>query len=189
MKFTRSCFRGVAVYCIALLLSSQSGAALSGPQSEFKVTTVYLVRHAEKAAAPAADPPLLEAGTKRAEELVRTLGNAGIKTIFTSQYLRTKLTAEPLAKQLGITSAIIPVKMSATSPKELAPEYLAQVAEKISSVPGGNMLVVGHSNTVPEIIKALGGDIVPTIDDATYDDLFVVTVYAKGKAKVAHLKQ
>ncbi len=189
MTLKRSSLIWFAFFCIALLFSPMSGTARSMPQSEFKVTTVYLVRHAEKAATPAADPPLLEAGTKRAEELARTLGKAGIKTIYTSQFLRTQQTAEPLAKQLGIASTIIPVKMNATNRRELSSEYLTQVAERVSSSSGGNVLIVGHSNTVPEIIKALGGNIVPTIDETVFDDLFVVTVYAKGIAKVAHLKQ
>lgn len=186
-----ACGRLFALFCLVLLLlagKNITGATASLPENEFKITTVFLVRHAEKAAAPAADPPLLEAGTKRAEELARTLTKAGIKTIYTSQYLRTKQTAEPLARQLGITSTVVPVKMSATNPRELAPQYLREMAERASSSPG-NVLIVGHSNTVPEIIKALGGDSVPTIDETVFDDLFVVTVYAKGKAKVAHLKQ
>ena len=49
-------------------------------------------------------------------------------------------------------------------------------------------MIVGHSNTVPEMIKALGGDVAPTIDEKEYDDLFIVTIYAKGKAKVTQLK-
>ena len=178
------CLRLLAVCCLAMLLSPESGIAQTAAQSEFKVSTVYLVRHAEKAAAPAADPPLTEAGTKRAEELARKLSKADIQTILTSQFLRTKNTAEPLAKQLGITATVVPVKMAG---RELVPDYLKEMVERATS--GGNALIVGHSNTVPELIKALGGDLAPTIDDATYDDLFVVTVYAKGKAKVAHLKQ
>ncbi|MGE0127890.1 MAG: histidine phosphatase family protein [Blastocatellales bacterium] len=187
----------LVISCLIALLSLESGitkAAGSPPEGEFKATTVYLVRHAEKAAAPAADPPLLEVGTKRAEELARTLGKAGIKTIYVSQYLRTKLTAEPLAKQLGISSTVVPVnmvipaRMSATNARELSPQYLTEMADRATSS-GGNVLIVGHSNTVPEIIKALGGDIAPAIDETVFDDLFVVTVYAKGKAKVAHLKQ
>ena len=177
-------FKLIAVVSLVFLFAM--GTATSAlPQSEFKVTTVYLVRHAEKAAQPAADPPLTEAGTKRAEGLARKLSKANIKTILTSQFLRTKNTGEPLAKQLGIAATVVPVKMAG---RELSPDYLEEMAERAISS-DGNVLIVGHSNTVPEIIKALGGDIVPTIDDATYDDLFVVTVYAKGKAKVAHLKQ
>lgn len=183
-----TCLRLLAIWGFVLPLSLGSGVAATTAQNEFKVTTVYLVRHAEKAAAPAADPPLTEAGTKRAEELARKLGKAGIKTISTSQFLRTQATAEPLAKQLGITNTVIPVKVDTMNSRQLSPEYLKQVSDLVSSS-AGSVLIVGHSNTVPELIKALGGDIVPTIDDATYDDLFVVTVYAKGKAKVAHLKQ
>ncbi len=190
-------FNSFAIFCFIFVLSLGSGAtnaAVSEPENEFKVTTIYLVRHAEKAAEPASDPPLLEAGTKRAEGLAHTLGSAGVKTIYTSQYLRTKQTAEPLAKRLGVAPTVVPVnmviptKMSAANQKELSPQYLKEMAERASTSPG-NVLIVGHSNTIPEIIKALGGDIAPTIDDAVYDDLFVVTVYAKGKAKVAHLKQ
>ncbi len=184
----RACVRLLAFCCLFLLLSLESGIAKTAAQSEFKVTTVYLVRHAEKAAAPAADPPLTEAGTKRAEDLVRKLSKTGIKTISTSQFQRTKQTAEPLAKQLGIQNTVIPVRMDTMNSRQLSPEYLKQVSELVASS-AGSVLIVGHSNTVPELIKALGGDTVPTIDDATYDDLFVVTVYAKGKAKVAHLKQ
>jgi phosphohistidine phosphatase SixA len=191
--FQRSnCFHLITISCLILLLSVEGGGARAVAcvtEDEFKVTTVYLVRHAEKAASPAADPPLLEAGTKRAEELARKLGKSGIKTIYISQYQRTKLTAEPLARQLGISSTEIPVRMSATSPRELSPQYLTEMAERISSG-GGNVLVVGHNNTVPAIIKALGGDIsMPLIDETVFDDLFVVTVYTKGKATVAHLKQ
>ena len=185
-------FHLFTVSCLFLLFSLESAGtatAVSLPQSPFKVTTVYLVRHAEKAATPAADPPLLEAGTKRAEELARTLGKAGIKAIYTSQYQRTKLTAEPLAKQLGMVSTAIPVKMSTANPREISPQYLTEMVERISSSASDSVLIVGHNNTVPAIIKALGGDIiVPTIDETMFDDLFVVTVYAKGKAKVAHLK-
>ena len=48
--------------------------------------------------------------------------------------------------------------------------------------------MVGHSNSIPDVIRMLGGDTSPPIDEKKHDDLFVVTVYAKGKAKVAHLK-
>ncbi|HQR36104.1 MAG TPA: histidine phosphatase family protein [Blastocatellia bacterium] len=186
-RLNRTAFiKWIVVCCLPLFLAW--GSARAAAQNDFKVTTVYLVRHAEKAAAPAADPPLLEAGTKRAEMLARTLSKAGITTIITSQYQRTKLTAEPLARQLGVTATVIPVAMSTMNARELSPQYLKEVADR-ATVNGGNVLIVGHSNTVPELIKALGGDILPTIDDATYDDLFVITVYAKGKAKVAYLKQ
>jgi phosphohistidine phosphatase SixA len=182
-----------AILGIALLFTfgprawNARAAGLTG--DDFKVTTVYLVRHAEKAATPPADPPLIEAGQQRAQALARTLAKAGIKTILTSQYLRTQQTAAPLAQLLGLTANVMPVSMDKQKPRELAPQYLADVAARVHAQAGENVLIVGHSNTVPALIKALGGDVVPTIEESEYGDLFVVTVLAPGKAKVAHLRQ
>lgn len=171
------------VYSVA---GQPSGAAPH--QDDFKPTTVFLVRHAERADAPREDPPLLEAGTARAQSLARILGKSGIKAIYTSQYLRTRATAEPLAKQLGIASVAISLRTSASNPRVVTPESIQEITEKIYQRPGENALVIGHSNSVPDVIKALGGDVVPTIDEKEFDDLFVVTVYAKGKSRVTHLK-
>lgn len=186
-----ACCKLVLLACAALLLILCKGAAdvAATVAEDFKVTTVYLVRHAEKAATPPADPPLTETGQARAKSLARILGKAGIKTIYTSQFARTKQTAEPLAQALGLTSTVVPVTMDTTMRNELAPQYLKEMAERIYAKAGESALIVGHSNTVPALIKALGGDVVPTIEETDYDNLFVVTVVAKGKAKVAHLRQ
>lgn len=180
-----------AVSSICLFVSSVGGqpaATAMPPQDDFKVTTVFLVRHAERADAPREDPPLLETGTAQAQLLARMLGQSGIKAIYTSQYLRTRATAEPLAKQLGIASVAIPLKLSASNPREVSLESIQEITKQIYQRPGENALVIGHGNSIPDVIKALGGDVVPTIDEKEFDDLFVVTVYAKGKAKVTHLK-
>lgn len=168
--------------------SAITAATVVTAQSEFKVTTVFLVRHAEKAATPREDPPLLESGNKRAQELGRVLAKVGIKAIYTSQFLRTKQTSEPLAGSLGISITAMPIRMSASNPREVSAESIKAIADKVLDRAGENALIVGHSNTVPEVIRALGGDVVPTIDEAEFDDLFVVTVYARGKARVTHLK-
>jgi phosphohistidine phosphatase SixA len=158
------------------------------PKDDFKVITVFLARHAEKETTPPDDPLLTEAGKERAQVLMRMLAGAGIKTIYTSQFLRTKNTAEPLAKQLGIETTILPVKMDSKNPRKVSEESFNEVVAKVYEHGGESLLIVGHSNTVPEIIKRLGGDKVPSIDDKEFDDLFVVTIYAKGKAKVVRLK-
>jgi phosphohistidine phosphatase SixA len=179
----------LAVSSICLFVSSVGGQPAAAPaQDDFKPTTVFLVRHAERADAPREDPPLLETGTARAQLLARILGKSGIKAIYTSQYLRTKATAEPLAKQLGIASVAITLKTTAANPRQVTAESIQEITDKIYQRPGENALVIGHSNSVPDVIKALGGDSVPTIDEKEFDDLFVVTVYAKGKARVTHLK-
>src|SRR6185503_20706963 len=72
-------------------------------QDDFKPITVFLIRHAERENEPKQDPPLTKDGVARSQALARLLGNAGIKAIFTSQYTRTKQTAEPLATKLGLT--------------------------------------------------------------------------------------
>jgi broad specificity phosphatase PhoE len=157
-------------------------------QDDFKPKTVFLVRHAEKEDEPRQDPPLKKEGVARSQELARLLGGAGIKTIYTSQFARTKLTAEPLATKLGLTANVISLRSNPTNPRLIAEESTAEVVNKIMERPGENVLVVGHSNSVPDVIKMLGGDVVPTIDERKFDDLFIVTVYAKGKAKVTHMK-
>ena len=157
-------------------------------QDDFKPKTVFLIRHAEKEDEPRQDPPLKKEGVARAQELVRLLSGSGIKTIYTSQFARTKLTAEPLASKLGLTATTISLKSNPANPRLIAEESTAEVVNKIMERPGENVLVVGHSNSVPDVIKMLGGDVVPAIDERKFDDLFIVTVYAKGKAKVTHMK-
>jgi hypothetical protein len=78
--------------------------------------------------------------------------------------------------------------MSTANPQMVSPQSIQAIIDRIHSRSGEAALVIGHSNTIPEVIKMLGGDVVPTIDEQKFDDLFVVTVYEKGKAKVAQLK-
>jgi phosphohistidine phosphatase SixA len=158
------------------------------PQDEFKPITVYLVRHAERADEPRQDPPLTQKGALRSQELARVLSNANVKTIITSQFLRTKATAEPLAKKLNVPATSISLSLDRANPRMIAEQSTAEVTNKILENGGGSVLVVGHSNSIPDVIKMLGGDVTPVIDERKFDDLFVVTVYAKGKARVAHMK-
>jgi len=157
-------------------------------QDEFKPITVFLIRHAERADEPRQDPPLTDAGVSRSQALARLLSNAGVKAIFTSQFTRTKQTAEPLATKLGLTVTPFTLKSNPSNPRQIAEESTAEVTNKILERSGQSVLVVGHSNSIPDVIKMLGGDTVPTIDERKFDDLFIVTVYAKGKAKVVQLK-
>ena len=157
-------------------------------QEDFKPVTVFLVRHAEKEDEPKQDPPLKKEGVLRSQELARLLGAAGVKTIITSQFARTKQTAEALAAKAGLTVTSISLKSNPTNSRLIAEESTAEVVNKILERGGESVLVVGHSNSVPDVIKMLGGDTVPAIDERKFDDLFIVTVYAKGKARVVHLK-
>lgn len=167
----------LAVFCQAVI-----------GQEEFKPITVFVVRHAEKEAEPKQDPPLMKEGVTRSQELARVLGGANIKAIYTSQFARTKLTADPLVTKTGATVTSLTLKPNPENLRLIAEASTAELINKILQRPGESVLVIGHSNWIPDVIKMLGGDIVPTIDEQKFDDLFVVTVYAKGKAKVAQLK-
>ena len=169
---------------IALAVFCQTAIA----QEEFKPITVFVVRHAEKENEPKQDPPLTKEGVARSQELARVLGGANIKAIYTSQFARTKLTAGPLVARTGLTVTPLTLKPNPENLRLIAEASTMELINKILERPGESALVIGHSNWVPDVIKLLGGDVVPTIDEQKFDDLFVVTVYAKGKAKVAQLK-
>ena len=172
--------------------AAQGGAAAGTPgragEAEFKVTTVFLVRHAEKANEPGPNPPLSDAGRARAEALARLLQSAGVKAILTSQFLRTQQTAEPAASRLGITPTAVTLTPKTSNPREVSEESIQELKRRVEAHAGGAVLVVGHSNSVPDVIRALGGDVVPQIDEKVFDDLFVVTVHGAGRARVVHLK-
>lgn len=135
--------------------------------------TVFLVRHAERADAGmssagtmASDPELSDVGRARAESLARMLKDAGVVAIYTTEFKRTQQTAGPLAKALGIEAVTVPAN---------APGTLLEALKTAR----GNIVVVGHSNTVPDLLRGLGVTPVVTIDDKEYDNLFVVTMGAK----------
>ena len=137
-------------------------------------TTVFVVRHAERASATDSDSPLNDAGRERARALAGALGAAGVDAIYTSQFVRTRDTAAPLAERLGVEITIHQVSNAEASSREIARRVLAEN-------PGGTVLIVGHSNTVPLIVEALGGDHVGPLDDSDYDNLFVVVVHPSGE--------
>lgn len=136
---------------------------------------VYLVRHAEKASA-APDTPLSPAGQKRAECLAKTLKEAGIKQIYVTDTKRTQDTAAPLAAALKISPKIIPAR----DPNSLIRDLLYSG--------GGNILVVGHSDTIPFILARLKAGTVPPIADNEYDRLFITTVIEGGATQAATLR-
>jgi broad specificity phosphatase PhoE len=130
--------------------------------------TIFLVRHAERADggsnSPTAvpDPDLSDAGLARAASLAAVLEDAGITAIFATEFKRTQQTAAPLAKSLGLP--VINLKSTDTA------ALLAQL-----KAAKGNALVVGHSNTIPAIAKALGISSAPKVDEDEHDKLFIVT--------------
>lgn len=138
------------------------------------VTTVILVRHAEKAG-PEGDVPLNDAGMARAKELARVLAGAGVDVVYSTQWLRARQTAEPLDVEPII------VQTGKTYATDLAKRILAENA-------GQTVVVVGHSNTTGYVIRALGVVDPPAIADSQYDDLFVVTLAPGAAPKLVALR-
>jgi phosphohistidine phosphatase SixA len=127
---------------------------------------IYLTRHAEKSAA-GADPELTAEGKVRAQNIAATLKKAGITSVYSTSYVRTKSTAQPLATLLSL-----PVQIYDGS-------QIATFAQQLKALPG-NTLVVGHSDTTPELIRQLGGDTVPAIDEAEFDRLYQIAIGQDG---------
>jgi broad specificity phosphatase PhoE len=145
-------------------------------------TTVIFVRHAEKAAMPADDPGLSEAGKQRAAELARQLSEAdvvaGIDAIYSTSYRRTEETAQPVATALGL-----PINSYDASNTETVMDQIVRQHK------GKIVLVVGHSNTVPKLIGNMGASKkVPEIQEDEYDNIYIVTIPWFGKTKTIRLR-
>lgn len=131
--------------------------------------TVFLVRHAEKAAEPASDPGLTEIGIARAENLAVRLANAKLAAVYTSQYRRTQLTAMPLAAASGIPITVVPID------KASAADYPQQLLARICVLPAdASAVVVGHSNTIPAIAEAWTAHSVRAIVDDEYNRILII---------------
>ncbi len=144
-----------------------------------KPITVILVRHAEKAAEPASDPPLTAEGEARARDLWQAVKDAGISAVITTQFARTRGTAQPTAAALGLSPEIVSAG-GADHPKD--------VAAAVRRHEGQTVLVVGHSNTIPAIIEALGAPKPAAICDPEYDNLYVVGLAPGAKATLIRTK-
>ena len=138
-------------------------------------TVFFLVRHAEKQDL-ADDPPLNESGRTRAVQLAGLLADAGLTSVYSTDYYRTRQTAQALAERLGLEVSLY----DPAAPGEL----LDALRES-----GGRHLLVGHSNTVPDMVYRLGGEPCEPIDDeGEYDRLYVVTVDGDGEATTVLLR-
>lgn len=152
-----------SIFCAVIAAAILTPFSLPAQTDE---VVVFLVRHAEKVD-DSADPDLSAAGRERATLLGRMLADAGITHIHSTDYKRTRQTGEPLARALGL-------EMHSYDPRDLA-----GLAARLAATPGRH-LVLGHSNTTPAAVEALGGDPVGPIDDAEYDRLYIVVPHPGG---------
>jgi len=138
-----------------------------------------LVRHAERASAPADDPPLTPAGMKRAQDLAAALRDTKFSAIVTTHLVRTRETAAPTATALGLTPEIVNVK-------NLNPDaHAKEIENAVRKHRGGAVLVVNHSNVLAAIIARLGGPQFPNICETVYDHLFVL-IPAAGRVQLVN---
>jgi phosphohistidine phosphatase SixA len=172
MRYCSAMKRVVLVSLLAALLAMSLVAAPN------PVTTVILVRHAEKASQED-DSPLTAAGTERAKELARVLAGVKVDAIYMTQFRRVQDTAAPIATALNMTPIV----------RNTGPSYAADLAKHIRATHAGQtVLVVGHSNTTINVMKALGASDVASMPESEYDNLFVLTDVEGAAPKVVALR-
>jgi broad specificity phosphatase PhoE len=139
--------------------------------------TIILVRHAERISAMSADALLSPAGEERARQLSVVLKDAQVQRIYVTEVRRTQQTAAPIAERLHLKPIVIA--------KDDVDALLRQLRKS-----GANetVLVVGHADTVPLIIKRLGAGSAPALRDDEYDRLTVVFLAKGGKAQAVTLR-
>jgi broad specificity phosphatase PhoE len=134
--------------------------------------TFVVVRHAEKVDDDTRDPVLNAAGRARADALALQLRNAPVTAVYATGYRRTQQTAAPLARMHGI-------EVRTYDAKAPAPVFAAQLRSEHRS---GTVVVVGHSNTVPDIVAALCACAVAAIDESVYGGRYEVHLGSDGRA-------
>jgi len=129
-------------------------------------TTIYIVRHAEKEAEPAADPELTATGLRRAQALLKSLRKEKVAGIYTTDFKRTRATAKPTADRFTLV------------PELYNPEDLKTFATKVKQFYlGHTVLIVGDANTVLPVIRAFGGGMpFSALAEGDYDMLFKLTL-------------
>lgn len=159
----------------ARLLAACALAALLGPPDAAAQQAVIVVRHAEKAD-QSSDALLSVEGLSRAKALADLLRASGVTHIVTTEYRRTRETARPLAEALKLTPETVPAR-----------DIPALVARLRGLDATATAVVVGHSNTIPPILRGLGWPNPPDITDGDYDDVFVLVPRAGQPASVVRL--
>jgi broad specificity phosphatase PhoE len=141
------------ILSISLLLITGADAA----------PVIFIVRHAEKASSGDKDPDLSVQGQRRADALAHILQDSQITSVFVTEFKRTQRTAAPIAIAARLTPTVVPAN------------DIGALVEKLHAL-NGNALVVGHGNTIPDLLKALGIATPISIPDDDYTEILVVLV-------------
>lgn len=162
-----------AATLLAAALSATLAACASAPSARPLDGARYIVvRHAEKASDDPRDPTLAPAGLARAQRLAARLREEPLRAAYATAYRRTQQTAEPAARGHGLQTIVYEAKLPAA-------EFAARVRRE---QPSGATLIVGHSNTAPDIAAALCACAVEPMPETEYDRRMIVAIDAQGRA-------
>lgn len=161
-----------AVFAVAIAVSLDTTNEVFA-----EVTTmVILVRHAEKVDM-SFDSELSAAGVARAHALHQAIADTQIDRIIVTQYKRTRLTAAVVSDSVGIELTVVSVSGGLAA-------HVNAVADAVRADGASAVLVVGHSNTIPAIIGALGGPHLGDLDESEYSNLFILQIPKEGKPRL-----
>jgi len=165
-------------YCFLLagllMLAGCASTSSSRPGSNRNEVSFIVVRHGEKASDDPEDPTLTAAGHQRAIRLAALMAEEPIAAVYATEFRRTQQTAQPTADQHHVP---VTHYFSKGPVAESAAQWLRRHRQ-------GAVLIVGHSNTVPEIVGALSGQNVAPISDNQFNRLYRVDIGADGAARL-----
>ena len=160
------------ILSILFCLVSIVGFSQSNDQ---KATTIFLVRHAERANDGTNNPPISEDGIKRSQKLAETLANSGVTAIYSTDYKRTRSTIEPLAKANNLEIKLY---------EAMKESELKRIVEENR---GGVVVICGHSNTTPWSANFFAGTKLENFNDSDYGNILIVTLWDFGKASLTRV--
>ncbi len=164
--------RGFLMLAAAGLVAGGNGLSSAWAQTAVPDgSTIVLVRQADRVSG-GGDVALSPAGDKRAKALREVLKDSEISAIVTTNMVRTRETARPLAEELNLTTVEI----------KRGPTEISDVEQAVRAKLPAAVLVVGHSDTVPDLVKAFGG---PDVEVSTFDNLFII-IRANGMTQFIH---
>ena len=158
----------LAIVVCSCLVAAALGAGLQNDQpQDASAVTVFIVRHAEKL--EGRDPDLSAEGQHRANRLRDMLADQQLDAVYVTRTKRSLQTGSPAAEMAGVV------------PTEYPPTGMDELVGMIDEIDaGGSVLVVAHSNTLPMVLRALGGPEIPELDESVYDR-FIAVVRDGGK--------
>lgn len=156
----------ILLVLVLLLFVRTNYAQSSANENSSDITTYYLVRHAEKDTNDRTNknPELTREGEKRAKNFVKVLSNIKFDEVYSTDYIRTKNTAKPIAEANNLTTKIYTIR-----------GFDLETFKKKTA--GKNVFIIGHSNTIPFFANALlGKDMYKELDESEYSNLYIITL-------------